>query len=247
MCCCYSTGVCLSSSSFDCNSLVGKAHIKRIGMSSIISSSSTYSAITSLTEVLKDLHFRTRYEWVDRGVREYFSRYKWSSWVHRFVDAYPLEKNAQDDVIFVNKVGQVDNVCHRQEGSDGDFFYMYSVLIIHLHVLLPFDDFTMGVLRILNVAPTQRHPTYWAALHAFRILCKLLGMTPSPLVFYHHYSTHPKDSISWLSLFGRSKSCLLTPYTFSFKSYENKFFKVGVNPSSCSNFYNGDKPKFSFF
>lgn len=59
----------------------------------------------------------------------------------------------------------------------------------------------MGWFRILNVTLTQLSQNDWAALQAFRILCKLLGLTPSPLMFLHHYSTHPKDLVNWLSLF----------------------------------------------
>jgi len=35
---------------------------------------------------------------------------------------------------------------------------MYTCLFSDLHVSQPFDKFTMGVLRTLNVAPTQIHP-----------------------------------------------------------------------------------------
>ena len=48
----------------------------------------------------------------------------------------------------------VDCVCHGQEGEVEGFFYMYMCHFSQLHVRLPFDDFTMGVLRLLNVAPT---------------------------------------------------------------------------------------------
>jgi len=40
----------------------------------------------------------------------------------------------------------------------GDFFYMHSILLTHMHVLLPFYGFIVEVLRILNIAPTQFHP-----------------------------------------------------------------------------------------
>jgi len=33
------------------------------------------------------------------------------------------------------------------------FFYFYSCLISDIHVHFPFDEFTMEVLRVLNVAP----------------------------------------------------------------------------------------------
>jgi len=55
-------------------------------------------------------------------------------------------------------VSVVDCICHGREGATSDFFYMYSSMFAKLHVRLRFDEFTMGVLRLLNVAPTQLHP-----------------------------------------------------------------------------------------
>jgi len=75
--------------------------------------------------------------------------------------------------VLFDKVGHVDNACHGQEGYGGDFFYMYSVLLTHLHVAPPFDKFIMRDLCTLNVVPTQLHPNAWATLQAFRILYKV--------------------------------------------------------------------------
>jgi len=56
------------------------------------------------------------------------------------------------------------------------------------YVHLPFDEFTMGVLRVLNVAPTQLYPNSWDYV--------LL----SPQFFLHYYSSRPVSHIRWLSL-----------------------------------------------
>jgi len=68
-----------------------------------------------------------------------------------------------DRIVSIERAKSGDSVCHGREGHSHDFFYMYSTLIYDLHVCLPFDDFTMGVLRVLNVAPNQRHPNSWAS------------------------------------------------------------------------------------
>jgi len=44
-------------------------------------------------------------------------------------------------------------ICTDQ-GATEKFFYMYMCHFSQLHVRLQLDDFTMGVLRALNVAPT---------------------------------------------------------------------------------------------
>jgi len=61
-------------------------------------------------------------------------------------------------------VSTVQAVCHCREGLEGDIFYMYACMFTELHVRLPLDEFTMGVLRLLNVAPTQLHPNSWGSL-----------------------------------------------------------------------------------
>ncbi|CAJ1965480.1 unnamed protein product, partial [Sphenostylis stenocarpa] len=49
-----------------------------------------------------------------------------------------------------------------------------SCLLSDIHVHLPFDEFMMGILRVLNITPTQLHPNNWAALQAFYLLCEAL-------------------------------------------------------------------------
>lgn len=58
----------------------------------------------------------------------------------------------------VERVNAIENVCHNREDYPKDFFYVYIAFLVQSHTRLPFDKFTMGVLRILNVAPMQMHP-----------------------------------------------------------------------------------------
>jgi len=60
------------------------------------------------------------------------------------------------------------------EGAVKEFFYVYMCHFSQLHIRMSFDDFTIGVLRLLNVAPTQLHLNSCAYLQAFRVLCKAL-------------------------------------------------------------------------
>jgi len=96
-------GMSLPSTSMS-SDLADKAHLEHAEASSVISSSSYNSADTSsLEEVLKYLPLCTGYKWVDKDVREYFSKYKWSSSVHRFDKAYlVLDKDSLDDVVFLD-------------------------------------------------------------------------------------------------------------------------------------------------
>jgi len=58
----------------------------------------------------------------------------------------------------LERVNAIDCVCHGQEEASEKFFYMYMCHFSQLYVRLPFDDFTMGVLCLLNVTPSQLHP-----------------------------------------------------------------------------------------
>jgi len=51
-------------------------------------------------------------------------------------------------------------------------------------VCLPFDAFTVGVLRALNVALTQLHPNTWASMQAFRVVCLAFGVRPLTSCFF---------------------------------------------------------------
>ena len=83
----------------------------------------------------------------------------------------------------------------------------------------------MGVLCILNVAPTQLHPNSWASMQAFHVVCKFLSLSPNPKVFLYFYSSRPSKYSGWISLISRSKACLLSLFTFLYKNFKGVFFQ----------------------
>jgi len=105
------------------------------------------------------------YDWVDPRVKLPLSRFTWfaelAAWRKR---AHIIANTVDERIVSVEQVSKGDSVCHGHEGHSHDFFYMYATLVTDLHVCVPFDDFTMGVLRVLNVALSQLHPNSWAAL-----------------------------------------------------------------------------------
>ncbi|QCD93718.1 hypothetical protein DEO72_LG5g1794 [Vigna unguiculata] len=111
------------------------------------------------------------YGWVAADVRDQSSLFRWSRLLNSWLNCTPvMSRGASRDIVSLERVSAIDRVCHGQEGATEKFFYMYMCHFSQLHVRLPFDDFTMGVLRALNVAPTQLHLNSWAYLQAFRIL-----------------------------------------------------------------------------
>lgn len=66
-----------------------------------------------------------------------------------------------------------------------DFFFMHACLFTDSHVWIPFAEFTMGVLRTLNVAPAQLHLNSQTSLRAFRVLAEMFRLKPSLHMFLH--------------------------------------------------------------
>lgn len=55
-------------------------------------------------------------------------------------------------------------------------------VLLYVHISshsFPFDEFTMGFLRVLNVAPTQLHPNSRASLQDFYLLFELVKLKSS--------------------------------------------------------------------
>jgi len=99
------------------------------------------------------------YEWVTIDVRNQSSLFKWSRLLKSWLNCTPVVgRDVSRDIVSLKRVSAVERVCHDQEGVADKFFYMYICHFSQLHVRLPLDDFTMGVLRLLNVSPTQLHP-----------------------------------------------------------------------------------------
>jgi len=127
------------------------------------------------------------------------------------------------------------------------FFYMYMCHFSQLHVRLSLDEFAMGVLRLLNVAPTQLHLNSWAYLQAFRVLCQSLYLQLSPLAFLYFYDTRPRQPTTWLSLVSRPSISRLDAFTQLFKHFKDGFFKVVVKEGRRSHFLNAvGSTKFPF-
>jgi len=134
-------------------------------------------------EEYSTLHY-PGYEWVDPRVKLSLSRFTRSTALAALRKRADIIENIVDDrIVSIERVRSGDSMCQGCEGHSYYFFYMYATLGTNLHVCVPFDDFTMGVLRVLNVAPSQLHPNSWAALHAFRLICRVLHLKPSPQVF----------------------------------------------------------------
>ena len=147
--------------------------------------------------------------WVDPKVVGISSAYSTEAFVSKFLDKCPvLKADGHSSFFSVHPCPSIESVCMGRPGIDPPFFYLYVYLFPDLHVSLPFDEFTMGVLWSLYVDPTQIHPNTWASIQAFRLLCDVLRLHLSPSSFLSYYTSHPTQPVPWHSLIGRSGSVL---------------------------------------
>ena len=170
-------------------------------------------------------------------MREEFSIYRIHEDLVDFANVTSmLESSTDDDIVNIECRKRNENVCHGQKGIDEDFFYFYTCLFTNAHVKLPFDEMTMQVLRVLNVAPNQLHPNSWVALQTFRLVCRMLNLTVSHqiLLFFLLYLTGELGDMaisSWLTkvvFFGSLHNLYkhLAPYTTFTSISKNHFSRL---------------------
>ncbi|QCD79245.1 hypothetical protein DEO72_LG1g2884 [Vigna unguiculata] len=188
------------------------------------------------------------YGWAAADVREQSSLFRWSRLLNSWLNCtLVISKGVSGDIVSLERVSAIDRVCHGQEGATEKFFYMYMCHFSQLHVQLSLDDFTMGVLWALNVAPTQLHPNSWAYLQAFSILCQSLYLEPTPYAFLYFYDTRPQRPATWLSLISRPSISRLDAFSKYFKHFKDGYFKVVVKEGGKTYILNADgSAKFPF-
>ena len=187
--------------------------------------------------------------WVDPKVVEILSNYKTEVVVIEFLAKHPVLKAGGHSHYFsVLSCEPTERVCLGRPGAGPPFFYMYTCLFSDLHVSLPFDEFTMGVLRALNVAPTQIHLNTWASLQAFRLLCDVMHLHPTPSSFLSYYAPHPAQKASWHLLVGWSRSVLFDSFAVSYKRFKERFVRVIVQPKAKTLFFDeADRSRFPLY
>ena len=112
---------------------------------------------------------------------------------------------------------------------------------------LSFGRVFHGCVTMFECSAVVAHPNRWAYIQAFRLLCMLLYLKPTPQVFLQMYSTRRGSRVGWLSLISQLRSWLLAPFTSSYKKFKGSFFKVVVMEEGRHLFYDGDFPRFSFY
>jgi hypothetical protein len=111
-----------------------------------------------------------------------------------------------------------ERVCDQEmEGDFDESFLMYMAVLEEFGVKIPFTYFEMGVLKYLNVVPSQIRPNSWAFIRGFEVLCKSLDIEPSVAVFFHFYRTKDVNKGTWISISAHAGKRLFPQYASNFK------------------------------
>ena len=122
--------------------------------------------------------------WVDPKVFGITSVFLTDVSVSDFLKRVPIVKaSAREYLLTFDSCSLTDRVYKERSSTEPHFFFMYTCLFSDLHVSLPFDTFTVGVLQALNVALSQLHPNTWASMQVFRVVCQIFGLRPSSSCF----------------------------------------------------------------
>jgi hypothetical protein len=125
--------------------------------------------------------------------------------------------------------GVDERICDpKLAGTQDETFMMY------MRVTIPFTPFEMGVLKFLNVAPSQIRPNSWAFIRGFEILCKALDLESTVGAFLYFYGTKDVNIGTWITISAHPGRNLFPAYALNFKKeWQDSFAWIRRAPG-CS-------------
>lgn len=113
---------------------------------------------------------------------------------------------------------------------------------------IPFDDFQIELLWMLNVAPTQLYPNTWMAIQAFQIVYKACSLTLNLALFFHHFHTRMNLRLGWLSLISEFNKWFFQLFVASYNNFKDGHFKVAIKIEGHKYLFDEDDyPKFPLY
>ncbi|RDX84726.1 hypothetical protein CR513_34177, partial [Mucuna pruriens] len=119
-----------------------------------------------------------------------------------------------------------ERVCHSAPEGGENFIYQCKYIMKTLGVGFPLPSFETDVLQILGVAPSQLHPTSWAALRVFQSLCRLLFFYPPASLFLYYYTPRVSEKVSWVLFVPRSNRPFLNEHVIPLPHFRHEFVKL---------------------
>jgi len=121
------------------------------------------------------------YEWVGPRILDIPTCFRGPNDLDNFLSKVSILKpDSPSNAVVADSCGHNSQVCDGRESAPQVFFFVYNTFFNDFHVILPFDEFTMGSFGSLMLC----HPNSWVTLQAFRIICDILKLLPTPQSFY---------------------------------------------------------------
>lgn len=193
------------------------------------------------------------YEWVHGEVASVVSSFRTQADVERLLATVPITTSDSSKVLHVEPCGPEDQVFLAASPHQPTFTYLYALIFEELGVTLPFSSFECAMLKRLNVAPSQLHPNSWGFLRCFQIICRFLGIEPTPTKLMYFYQLKCGSKVKWVSLNGVSHAhgCLFKKCKSSYKYFKEGRFRLSVaedKPRSRDLFFDSEgQPLFPFY
>jgi hypothetical protein len=160
---------------------------------------------------------------------EIFSTYTSVESVQEFRNDVTLSDSGREDDVVTDPVGDNELVTGVNT-QPPHYFYKYTKVMEALNLSLPFTDFGLAILNVLNVSPTQLHPNGWAFVRAFELVCLGLDLEPRLGVFFHFYHVKSLSFGKPVSISSQPNMGLFTLYASNFKNYKDTFLRIRSGP-----------------
>lgn len=85
-------------------------------------------------------------------------------------------------------------------GVENGHFYFYTGVLKDFRIQFPFSDFKVDLLTIPNITPSQLLPNGWGFIKAFKVVCEVINIAPTPGLFFSFFELKGADKGCWVSL-----------------------------------------------
>lgn len=130
------------------------------------------------------------YDWASHDVSEYNSLFSSRVELKRWVENNCVLRTLDcSSLIKLSACKDNERVFHGKENHPHDLFFTYTYMFREMYIQMPFNSFQMGVLKVLNTTPSQLHPNSWGYIEAFAIVCQVIRITLTLVIFLYHFRT----------------------------------------------------------
>jgi len=159
---------------------------------------------------------------VDKNASVFYTKDK----LDQFESVYPVCEDSVLDYAMAKPFRAWERVYMKPRADSYDFSYVYEFMFKEYSMTFPLTDFEVGMLSLMNIAPSELHPNSWAFLRCFKLVCSHLGFEPSLSVFIYFYQMKIGKLVGWVSLTASHGTPLFSLYNYSYKFFKTKFFKL---------------------